>query len=798
MPIRDVAAWNSTLSGLSRNGHAEEAISLFRAMGDSGTEPNSLTLSVMLRVCGGFDDQRLGRSVHGYVVRHFEFCDAFLGNSILVYYNKVGEFDVSERFFERIRIRDTVSWNVMMSGYLKNGCPWRALKGFWLLRDEGLSLDLAALEIALQASGKIGEDAIFDGELIHGVLVRSGFQANVYVQNSLLLMYCKCRKMQSAKHVFDLMEVRNLVSWSILVNGYVRIQHPEKAVALFRCVLTSESELSPELMVSALQAAKVMGEGMQMVTLIHCLVIKMGFDTDRFVGSSLISTYGYFGEVKFARRCLDCAVGSSPLACWNSLLSASVHQAYLSDAVEILCSMKLQGCNFDAITLVNILSLCIRRLDLEAGKIVHGYTIRNKFDTDVFITSSLLELYIKCGLLNFACYLFSKMIVRNLVSWNTVIHGCVQNGFPTASLRLFYLMQQKDGLVPDATSLAGSIEAIAQRGYEKERSYIHDYAVRRGLIDDEFVANSLISMHARFHDFDKASMIFGKARKLSSVTWNTMIAEYSSHGLVDKAISVFHLMKFNNVAPDSITLLCLLRGLSGFGSLNCIAWIHAIICKYGYESDGFLGSALIDVYAKCGYLIMGRRVFETMNSKTVVSWNSMIQGYGVHGNLEEACKLFSEMQKSGLEPTMVTFLILISACSHVGDVEKGRYYFDSMTKVYSFSPSKEHFSSYIDLLGRCGLVKEAYEYLEKMPNDPGVCAWGSLLGACRLQGSLDIGLATAQKLFDLDPLHPGYHALLSNLLSETGRWTDASLVKMKIGDLGTMKDQGWSRVESTL
>lgn len=799
MPERDTAAWNSMLSGFSRNALADKAVSLFHDMGASGTEPNLPTLSILLRVCGEFDDQRLGRSVHGYSVRCFELGDASLDNSLLLFYNRLGKFSASEKLFERMPRRDSVSWNVMMSGYVKNGSPWRALEGFRLLRDRGLSLDLVTFDILLQACGQVGKGTISDGELIHGLLVKLGFRMDVYTDNSLLLMYCKCGRVELGKLLFDLMKVKNLVSWSVIVNGYVQIKHPEKAMALFRCALIAESEVSSELLVSALQAIKIDGKCIQHLMSIHCLVIKTGFGSNSFVVSCLISSYGDYREVKSARRCLDSTLfhGSDQLACWNAALSACIHHGHFSDVLELLHDMKSEACTFDAITTVNILSFCTHQLDLEAGKVVHGHILRRKLENDVFVASSLLELYIKCGLLHVACYLFSKMIVKNLVSWNIMIHGCVQNRFPRTSLRFFYLMQQ-NGFLPDATSLAGAIEAIAQTGYEEEKNYIHNYAIQRGFVDNEFVVNSLISMHAKFHDFDKASMLFEKSSKLSSVTWNAMIAEYSFHGLVDRAVSVFYLMKCNNVPQDSITLLSMLNGFSTLSSLNCIKWLHAIIFKSGYASDIFLVTSLINTYSKCGELSMARQAFEEMNSKTVVSWNSMIQGYGIHGNLEEAGRLFSQMQQSGPAPSIITFLILISACSHAGDVEKGQQYFDLMTGVYSFSPGNEHYSSYVDLLGRCGLVKEAYECLESMPSDPGVMAWGSLLGACRLQGNLDVGLVTAQKLFELDPSHPGYYTLMSNMFSEAGRWMDASSMKMKLGHCGKKKVRGWSRSESTL
>ncbi|OAY72918.1 Pentatricopeptide repeat-containing protein, chloroplastic [Ananas comosus] len=618
MPERDVAAWNAMLSGYSRNGHADAALDLFREMGLYGEKPNSLTLSVLLQVSSGSDDKRIGMSIHGYVVRHCELGDVFLGNSLLVYYNKVGDVHVSERLFDRMGERNVVSWNAMIAGYTQNGLVCGALEAFHLLRDGGLNPDIVTLETTLQACAQLGEDAIDDGKLIHTLIIKSGCFVDVYAMNSLLLVYCRCGKMDSAQSLFDEMVARNIVSWNILVDGYVRMKCPEKALALIRCSRLTESALSSELL----------------------------------------------------------------------------------------------------------------------------------------------------------------------------------NGFPRLTLKLFHFMQQKDGFVPDSTSIAGVIEAIALRGQKEERKFIHQYVLESGFVDDEFVANSLIAMHSRFHEFDEASSVFSKASNQGTIAWNNMIAGYSYHGLIENALSLFRLMKLNNVDADSVTLLTLLQACRKVSSLSYLMRVHAFISKLGFESDVLIGSSVVNLYAKCGELRTARLFFDGMNSKTVVSWNSMIQGYGLHGNVEVAGELFVKMQKSGLTPTAITFLILISACSHAGDIEKGQQFFNLMTSTYSLSLSREHVSSIIDLLGRNGLVEEAHETLMKMPVNLGVHSWGALLSACRVHGNFDVGFDVAENLSKLNSLNCGYRVLLSNMRAEAGRWLDASLIRNKYSSLTLQKVHGVSIVDS--
>lgn len=665
MPVKDVAAWNSMLSGYVHNGLLLKARFLYQLMCSSSTRPNSLTLLVLLQLCGNSNDQKLGRSVHGYASRHLELEDTFLGNSLIVYYNKFDDIKASVLVFESLARRDIVSWNAMISGYMTSSIPWKSLELFWILRNECLHLDRTTLEIALQACSMVGKDAFLDGVLIHGLLIRLGFKMDVYSENCLLIMYCKCGMVASGQYLFDSMETRNFVSWNIIVNGYINMNYPLKAMDLFFSALAFEAEISSDLLVSVLQAVRLMAEQRELLMPLHGQVIRRGFDSDIYVSSSVITAYGDTGEVESARKCFNYILpaGNHSTVFWNSMLSVYLHHGYFSEAVELIRKEFFH----DAVAIVNILSLCIAKLGLKAGKTVHGYTIRNKFESNVFVSTSLLELYITYGVLHTAFKIFSVMPFRSIVSWNTMIIGCARLGFPHASLKLFYDMQQKDGFTPDATSVVGVVEAITHRGFENERKFIHDYVIKKGFIHDEFVATSLISLHSRFHNFTKADMVFDRASKLSIVTWNTMIGEYSHHGLMDRATSAFRRMKINGVTPDSVTLLCLLQGCITSASLKGTVLLHAIICKSGFDADVYIGSALINAYSKCGELSMALQVFDNMDLKTVVSWNSMIHGYAIHGDVREASKLFLKMQETGLHPSVVTFLVLISACSHGGN-----------------------------------------------------------------------------------------------------------------------------------
>ncbi|KAL6013256.1 hypothetical protein ACLOJK_003748 [Asimina triloba] len=805
IPEKDLAAWNSMLAGYSRNGFVEQVFSVFGRMQLCGLEPNASTLSILLQGCclnDSGDWLRAGKCIHGYAFQrqgdgHFD--DLFFYNSLVVFYSKCRSIEFAERVFDAMCWKDVVSWNAMLAGYSRNGYGYEAVRLFHRMQEEGVSPDLVTLETALQACAHTG-DAIEDGRSIHKYMVENRFSLNVYVENSLLLMYCKCGDMDSANHLFDGMHIRNLVSWNILIDGYVQNGQPGKALYLFKCNWAVENAVSSGLLVTALQALKILGEypGEQIMC-IHCLAIKMGLNSDAFVISSLISAYGECANIVAARGCFDNIADRGDnidIAIWNAILSAYAHNGWSDEAIYLFRRMELEGCRSDAIGLVNILVVCTQQSDWRLGKVIHGLAIRKQYESNVVVSTALMELYLRCGFLIFACLLFRKMDKRNAASWNTMIFGCCQNGFPRASLNLFHHMMQHDDLAPDATTMVGVIEAISERGFESERKYIHDFVIHFDLDKDEYVANSLIAMYAEFGNFDSANLVFCRSNRRSTVTWNTMISVYSRHLLPNKAIAVFQQMKVESVAPDSIALLSLLPACAYLASLTIGMWIHSVICKAGYESNVYIGTALINVYAKCADINTARQVFERMSFKTIVSWNSIIWGYAWHGDAKEANSLFMEMQRLGLDPDIVTFLALISGCSHSGDVEKGQQYFDLMVDKYSILPRMEHFSSLVDLLSRNGLIKEAFEFIDRMPISPEVSTWGTLLGACRVQQEIAAGLVAAEKLFKLDPVHCGYHILTANMFSESGLWADASMTRKKITERGVMKHPGWSKIDN--
>lgn len=207
-------------------------------------------------------------------------------------------------------------------------------------------------------------------------------------------------------------------------------------------------------------------------------------------------------------------------------------------------------------------------------------------------------------------------------------------------------------------------------------------------------------------------------------------------------------------------------------------------------------NALIAMYIKCGNLEAGLRVFYRMEGrKDVVSWNSIISGYGIHGFGKKALRVFKEMICSGIAPSSITFVSVLGACSHAGLVQQGKELFESMARDYGIVPAAEHHACMVDLLGRAGHLDEAAKIVEEMRIEPGPTVWGSLLGACRIHGNVELAERACARLFKLEPVNAGNYILLADIYAEARMWEEVSRVKKLVESKGLHKIPGCSWIE---
>eukprot|EP01018_Ginkgo_biloba_P031744 Gb_11663 [translate_table: standard] len=585
-------------------------------------------------------------------------------------------------------------------------------------------------------------------------------------------------------------------------------------------------------------------------------IIQTGFRCpDVFLWNTLVSLYAKCGSLDDACRAFD-EMPERNVVSWTTMIAAYVRLGYAKEALTLFGQMQRAGIQPNHFTFASVLPACSNLAALEQGKEVHEEIIRSGFQSDIFVRNALIDLYIKCGLIWNARNVFDEASERNVVSWNTMIAGYAQNGHVYEAMKLFQEMPERDmvswtamisgyaqnghsdealtlffqmlqtGIQPNQFTYGSVLLACANLADIEHGKEVHEEIMRSGFHSDIFVGTALVDMYVKCSSIENARNVFDKMTGRNVVSWTAMIAGYAHNGCLDEAmkffqetpgrnvvswtamiagyaqnghfeeaLKLFRQMQLENVKPDSETFASILPACASLAALEHGKEVHEDIIRIGFQSHVFLGSALVDMYAKCGSIEDARKVFDKMTTRDVVLWNVMILGYAMHGCGMEALQQFEKMQCSGVNPNFVTFIGVLSACCHAGLVDEGWQYFHCMSRCYHITPAIEHYCCMVDLLGRAGHLVEAQDLIKKMPIKPNAAIWGSLLGACKIHTNIDLGECVAERLFELHPNDAASYVLISNLYAVAGRWNDIEKVRKQMRDRRVEKKPGCSWIE---
>ncbi|KAK1285057.1 Pentatricopeptide repeat-containing protein [Acorus calamus] len=313
-----------------------------------------------------------------------------------------------------------------------------------------------------------------------------------------------------------------------------------------------------------------------------------------------------------------------------------------------------------------------------------------------------------------------------------------------------------------------------------------------GYGDNVVLWNVMIDGYVRHGTFGSAKKLFDRMPHRSVVSWNGLIAGYAQNGFFKEAIDVFREMEGEGVEPNYVTVVSVLPAIARLGDLGLGKWVHTFVEKNKIDVDEVLGSALIDMYSKCGSIEKAVQVFGDLPKANAVTWNTLIGGLAMHGRAKDAIKCFKAMERSGIIPSDVTFIGVLNACSHGGLVNEGCAYFDRMVREYNLKPRIEHYGCMVDMLGRAGLLEEAEELLSSMPMQPDDAILKALLWACRVHCEVELGKRISKRLMELAPREGGCYVLLSNMYASIGDWESVAKVRLLMKELDIRKDPGSS------
>ncbi|KAK2979549.1 hypothetical protein RJ640_027413 [Escallonia rubra] len=360
------------------------------------------------------------------------------------------------------------------------------------------------------------------------------------------------------------------------------------------------------------------------------------------------------------------------------------------------------------------------------------------------------------------------------------------------------MAMSRAGVPPDCYTLPIVLKAVSHICAVSLTRQLHTVAIRHGLELNKFCESGFIRLYLKAGEFGNARKMFDEnpERKLGS--WNAIIGGLSQGGRDREAVDMFMELKRSGLKPDGVSMVCVTSACGRLGDLELGVQLHKCVlqAKSLERMDVVMLNSLVDMYGKCGRMDLAHRMFLGMNERNVSSWTSMIVGYAMHGQVDDALEFFQCMRDAGVRPNDVTFVGVLSACMHVGNVPDGKYYFKMMKGDCKIKPKLQHYGCMVDLLGRAGLLDEAKEVVEGMPMKPNVVIWGCLMGACEKYGNVMMAEWVAKHLIELEPWNDGAYVVLSNIYACKGLWDDVDRIRGIMKERNLAKFPGYSLATS--
>lgn len=461
---------------------------------------------------------------------------------------------------------------------------------------------------------------------------------------------------------------------------------------------------------------------------VNSLIARSGFEIDTFFGSHLIRMFASCGSLSEADTVFR-KLSKPSVYTWHAIISAHAKLGQSERAIELYHSLVDANIKPNEYIYTAVLKACANLADLTQGNLIYSYIIEDGLESDLFIGNTMMDTYAKCSCLRDAHKLFANMRKRDAVSWNALITGYALHEHGLEAVQLLQQMQQ-EGMHPDDVTYASVVKACSSITDLGKGELIHHSITESDLGGDPHVSNILIHMYMACGSVDDANRIFEKLRKRDIVTWSTIISGYAHHGHGVEALKAFEKMQGEGLKPNNVTYPSILKACASLYVLDQGRLIHFHIMESDYERDVYIGSALIDMYAKCGSLEDALGVFDRFLTPNEITWNSMIAAYAQTEHGEDALQLFQQLQLLGFKPDRATFLSALKACCSVAALDWGKLLHDQIIRR-GFTTELSVCNALIDMYSKCGSIVDACTVFEDMPNR-GIITWSTLLAAYAL------------------------------------------------------------------
>ncbi|KAI3714083.1 hypothetical protein L1987_72673 [Smallanthus sonchifolius] len=524
---------------------------------------------------------------------------------------------------------------------------------------------------------------------------------------------------------------------------------------------------------------------------LHSHVIKTGLETDRFVGNSLLALYfklcSDFTETK---RVFD-GLYYKDVVSWTSMISGFIRVGKPCFSLHLFKQMLRIGVEPNGFTLSSVIKACAELGDLNIGRGFHGIVFKRGFDTSHVIASSLIDMYGRNYVSFDARKLFDELLQPDSVCWTSVISAFTRNDLFEEALVFFLSMLRKHQMSPDGFTFGTVLTACGNLGRLKQGKEVHSKVITSGIQDNVVVDSSLVDMYGKCGSVYESQRVFDRMTRPNSVSWCALLGGYCQKGDFDTVIELFRAM--NEVVLYSFGTI--IRACAGLAAVRQGKEVHCQYLRKHACQCIIIESALVDLYSKCGCIDFAYRVFKHMQTRNLITWNSIISGLAQNGQGVEAIQMFNDMINEGIKPDSISFISVLFACSHAGLVDEGREYFILMNNKYGIEAGIEHYSCMVDLLGRAGQLEEAECLIMESSFKDGRDLWASLLGACTTSANFTVAERVGKKMMDLDPSYHLSYVLLANVYRAIGRWNESGKIMWLMKDRGIHKTLGKSWID---
>ena len=735
LPIQNVVSWNALIAGYAKNGQGFEALSCFERMQSEAISPDVVTFISVLKACssGGVMDERVGKRINRSVDEAIDKGVAGKGiDKALV--EKVMDKGI-DKIIDKIVIDNSAIHNGIDKGinkYVDKGI------GNGLYKSIDMGIDKCTVKIIDKcAIDKDTSKGINIGAInnLHVKIVNSGtMEKDIVVGTALAGMYAKCGELLRAYQVLEGLPVRNVVSWSALLSGYVQHGQPHEAFNCFEQMLFEGIPPDAVTYICILKACGIVKD-IDKGKKIHDEIMRKGMlATDIVLGNALVDMYAKFGMLTQSRQVFE-NLHVRDVISWSTLIAAYVQEGQGDEALNCFLRMQRDGFSPNDVTFILVLKACGSIKAIDQGIQIHDEIVRRGLlERSIVLGNTLVDMYAKCGLLTKAHEVLLELPVRDIVSWNALISGYVQHRRDHEALESFEKMQS-DGLSPDEVTFTCILKSCGSTGAIDKGKQIHEKIVGKGLLEkDTGLGNALVDMYAKCGMLSKAHELLEELPVRSVVSWCALISGHVQQGHYNVALNCFEQMQREGFSLDPITCICILNACANTGDIDKGKQIHDDIVTRGLmENDIVIGTALVDMYAKCGAPTDAEKILQGLPIRDIVCWNALICAYAQQGRCQEALNCFECMRNEFIDPDAVTFISILNACASMGAINKGKQIHEEIVNRSLLKDDIMLGNALVDMYAKCGELAKARNMLDELPSRD-VITWNALIAGYSQKG----------------------------------------------------------------